>query len=243
MTQNTAVLDRANALTFRSLKDLTGYKVMATDGEMGKVADFYFDDDTWTLRYFVVETGSWLAKRKVLTSPAAFIDSDGLQGTISTTLTRRQIEDAPQADLDKPVSRQFEILLHNHFLWPKYWTESSTQARSPAGDSHLRSMKEVLGYGIRAQDGTIGHVEDLIAQERTWDLRYVVIDTRNWLPGRKVLVSPTWITDVTWNDKKVTVDLTREAIQSSPEYDPRQPVNRAYEEKLFDYYGRPKYWC
>ena len=100
----------------------------------------------------------------------------------------------------------------------------------------------MLGYAIRAKDGDIGHVEDLIAGEGSWVIRYVAVDTCNWLPGRKVLIAPLWISDIEWSENKVTVDLTREQIEKSPEYDPAQPVNRSYEERLFDYYGRPKYW-
>ena len=239
----TATKERASALRFRSLKDLKGYRVMATDGEIGKVADFYYDDVTWTLRYFVIETGSWLDKRRVLVSPTAFTDSDGTRATINTTLTRKQVENCPHVDLAKPVSRQFEIKLHQHFAWPMYWVNAPEQLQGEAGDSHLRSVNELMGYGIHATNGDIGHVEDVIAEERSWVVRYLAIDTRNWLPGRKVLVSPLWIQDVSWADSKVTVNMTREQIKQSPKYDPNQPVNRAYEEKLYDFYGRPKYWA
>jgi sporulation protein YlmC with PRC-barrel domain len=240
----TTVLDRATALKSRSLKDLQDYRILATDGEIGTITDFYLDDRNWKLRYFVVETGSWINTRHVLVSPTAFTDSDGTRRTIVTTLTRKQIEEAPHADLAQPVSRQFEVKLHEHFAWPMYWRSNATESRSGNdGDPHLRSVNEVLGYGIRAQDGEIGHVEDLVVEERTWLVRYLAIDTRNWLPGRKVLVSPWWIDDVSWPDRRVTVGLRRRAIENSPRYDPSQPVNRAYEEKLYDYYGRPRYWA
>lgn len=238
----TTTVERANALKARSLKDLRGYRVMAGNEEVGKITDFYFDDVTWTIRYFVVETGSLLNKRSVLVSPIAFTDSDGAKATIKTVLTPEQIQEAPHADLEKPVSRQFETRLHQHFAWPMYWMDAPETLRVDGGDSHLRSVSEVLGYGIRAKDGEIGHVEDLITEERAWIIRYLAIDTRNWLPGRKVLVSPHWIAEVEWSDRTVTVDLTRSEIKDSPTFDPEQPVNRAYEERLYDYYGRPGYW-
>jgi hypothetical protein len=111
-----------------------------------------------------------------------------------------------------------------------------------SGDSHLRSSKEVLGYHIRASDGEIGHIEDFIAEDDTWFIRYIVVDTRNWLPGRKVLISPQWVEKISWAVHKVHIDLLRDNIKNSPEYDPGQPVNREYETMLYDYYGRPKYW-
>ena len=238
----TAVPSRANALEFRSLKDLRGYKVSAGEGEFGTVVDFYFDDVTWDLRYFVVEAGGWLDRRRMLLSPLAFTTTDGRTRTISTRLTRRQIENAPRADLAKPVSRQFEIKLHEYFAWPMYWINDPGTLQGPKGDSHLRSIDEVLGYRIQASDGEIGHVEDLIAAEREWRIRYLAIDTRNWLPGRKVIIDPVWIESVNWADNTVAVSLNREQIKDSPAYDPSQPVNRSYEERLYDYYGRPRYW-
>jgi hypothetical protein len=109
-------------------------------------------------------------------------------------------------------------------------------------EHHLRSTREVIGYHIQARDGEIGHVEDFIADDQTWAIQYMVVDTRNWLPGRKVLIAPAWIEKVDWLERLVHVDLLRETIQNSPEFDPSAPVNRAYEVRLYDYYGRPKYW-
>jgi hypothetical protein len=109
-------------------------------------------------------------------------------------------------------------------------------------DPHLRSTKEVIGYHIQAVDGEIGHVEDLIVDDEEWFLRYLVVDTRNWLPGKAVLVAPGWAKRVDWVKRKVHVDLPQEAIRDSPEFDPSRPVNREYEVRLYDYYGRPHYW-
>jgi uncharacterized protein YrrD len=110
------------------------------------------------------------------------------------------------------------------------------------GDPHLRSTREVIGYYIEASDGDIGHVEDFIIDVEAWMIRYMVVNTRNWLPGKNVLVAPEWITAMSWGESKVMVDLTRDSIKSSPEFDPSAPVNRVYEEQLYDFYGRPKYW-
>jgi hypothetical protein len=147
----------------------------------------------------------------------------------------------------------------NYYGWPYYWhgadvwgpvatpsdlrTIEKTETGAPDPDkSHLRSTKEVTGYHINAADGEIGHVEDFILDDSTWTLRYVVVDTRNWLPGRKVLVSPTWVRSVEWRERLVNLDLSRESVQNSPKYEPDAPVNREYETRLYDYYGRPAYW-
>ena len=115
-------------------------------------------------------------------------------------------------------------------------------AAEHTGDPHLRSSDEVFGYDIQATDGAIGHVEDFIIDTVLWTIRYIVVDTRNWLPGKKVLIAPQWVKQFSWQEADAYVDLTRTEIKESPEYDPAAPVNRGYEERLYDYYGRPKYW-
>ncbi len=120
--------------------------------------------------------------------------------------------------------------------------KQKTTAAEQQGDPHLRSVKEVTGYYIEARDGDIGHVEDFIVEDKSWIMHYLVIDTKNWWPGKKVLVAPTWIEIIDWGRTKVHIDLKRETIKNSPEYDPSMPVNREYETRLYDFYGRPKYW-
>lgn len=100
----------------------------------------------------------------------------------------------------------------------------------------------VTGYHIAATDGNIGHVEDFLVEDATWAIRYMIVDTRNWWPGKKVLVSPEWIERVDWSDSKVYVGVTREQIKKSPAYDPSGPVERDYETQLHDHYRRPNYW-
>ena len=107
-------------------------------------------------------------------------------------------------------------------------------------DRHLQSSREVIGYHIHATDGEIGHVEDFIVLDRIWCIRYVVVDLHNWRPGEKVLVSPQWIESVDWTDLKVRVEHTREELRHAPRFDPAEPVNREYETRLYDYYGRPR---
>jgi len=118
-----------------------------------------------------------------------------------------------------------------------------TLTAEETADPHLRSINEITGYYIQATDGQIGHVEELIADTESWTIRYLVIDTKNWWPAKKVLVATDWVTDIDWRDSKIHLDLKQDEIKNSPEYDPSQPVNREYESRLFDYYGRPKYWA
>ncbi len=254
----------------RSLKDLQGYRLLAIDGEIGKVHDFYFDDHFWYTRYLVVSTGKWLPGRLVLISPMSLGQPEWETKDLPVDLTKEQIENSPPIEKAKPISRQMEMQLAKYYQWPMYWTgngatmpsmppiemdkgakeaeKTKEQKQKERNDyePNLRSAREVIDYEIEALDGEIGHVEDFVVEDDTWVFRYMVIDTRKWLHflpgGRKVLVSPEWIERVDWGESKVVVDLTQENIKNSPEFDPKEPINREYEVKLYDFYGRPKYW-
>ncbi len=244
----------------QSAKSLFGYSLTAVDGEIGSIRDLSFDDQSNTIRYIVARTGKWLSGRLVLLSPVAFGVPQPDSETVPVTLTREQIEKSPSIDADKTVSRQHETDLSRYYGWPAYWMaepapaaelgyvpnlpaaqKSEKQARRPA-DSHLRSIKATTGYHIQAVDGAIGHLDGYIIDDTGWIIRYYVVDTRNWLPGTKVLIAPDWISAISWEERKVHVLLTKESIKNAPPYDPDQPITREYETRLYDYYGKPKYW-
>ncbi|OGR79696.1 MAG: hypothetical protein A2X32_13530 [Elusimicrobia bacterium GWC2_64_44] len=245
----------------RNINSITGYAIHATDGDLGEVDEFYFDDRNWEIRYLVVRTGGWLDRRKVLISTAALKREPDLRArAMPVNLTREQVRNSPDIDTDKTVTRAHEIELHEHYAWPLYWGEgfyagggmmlppSDEEAERkrnagkerPAADSHLQSTRAVTGYRLHAADGQIGRVEDYIVDDRKWAIRYLVADTGAWLPGRKVLVSPHWIERVDWQTAEVFLDLTRLAIEGSPQFDPSVPVSEDYESELYDHYGRPK---
>jgi sporulation protein YlmC with PRC-barrel domain len=240
-------------------KTLEGYKLDSLDGEIGTVKDFYFDDQYWAIRYLVVDTGSWHTVSQVLISPYALLAVDNESKDIAINLTKKKIEDSPSLNTDKPVSRQFEEAYYGYYGWPSYWGGLSMWGEYPsimhdpqkwglsnqggkAWDVHLRSTQHVSGYHIQATDGEIGHVEDFIIDDESWAIRYLVIDTHNWLPGKKVLVSPKWIESVSWSQSKIFVNLTREKIKQSPEFTDKSLLTRDYETKLYQHYNRPEYW-
>jgi len=237
--------------------ELIGLTLGAADGDIGKVKDIYFDDQAWSVQYFVAETGGWLTGRQVLISPQCVGRPDWDAKQLPVSMTKKQIEDSPHVSEDEPVSRQAQTLLGAYFNWGTYWTdylapglevmpgaiETDDELSSDANaDPHLRSLTEVRGYTIEARDGRIGHVEDFVVQTDGWILRYMLVDTRNWLPGRKVLVSPAWITELDWVQVHVKADLPLESIRNAPEFNPDRPLERAYEARLFEYYGFPPYW-
>ena len=245
-----------------STKGVAGTKLEGKDATLGQVHDLLFDDESWLVRYLVIDTGTWLPGRRVILRPQDVDRRDWTRRTLHSRRTKREIEQSPPLSEHEPVSRQHEARMSAHFLWshpgpvgpasvsgvggaPATRAEAATAVVDEAdGDPHLRSVDEVRGYRIHATDGEIGHVEDLVVDDSSdeWRIRYLVVDTRNWLPGRKVLVATGWADDVSWDSREVRIDLERQVVKDSPEFDPSQPVNRRYEEQLYDYYGRPAYW-
>jgi uncharacterized protein YrrD len=244
----------------RSIKEMKGYAIKAKDGDIGKVEDFYFDDERWVVRYMVTDIGSWMQGKSVLVSTSAFFgQADWDKREFPVSLTREMVGKCPDIDLHKPVFRQKEEELSAYYKWPVYWqVAEATGGITPSmpfigppneptqskdkGDLHLRSFAKVAGYNIRAGDGDIGHVEDLIVDDKRWNIAYMVVNTNAWMPNKKVIVALNWIKNISWERSEVAVDLTREQIKGSPLYDPSNGVNRDFEDKLYDYYGRPKYW-
>ncbi len=242
---------------FRSTNELSGYKILATDGECGTVKDFLFDDELNIIRYLVVETGGWLSGRQVLISPVAIAQPDLDTRQLPTVLSKANIENSPELKSDFPVSRQYETALASYYNWPAYWgsavssvfgrqttmDEVATQVKETDGDPHLRSAREVTGYQIQCMEGALGHVEDLVVDTESWSLRYLIIDTSDWLPAsKKVIVAFDWLTHFKWENRKAYVDLTQGQVRDAPSFDSRLPVNRNYETQLYDFYGRPAYW-
>jgi len=240
-------------------KDLKGYTLHARDGEIGKVSEFYFDDQHWTIRYLVADTGNWLTGRQVLISPYALLKVNKDEQFIHIDLSKKQIEDSPPLTRDQPVSRQFEATYHGYYGWPMYWEGpymwgaypyiardrklwKSNAKKEKTWDPHLRSTHDVTGHHVQASNGEIGHVEDFVIDDETWTIRYLIIDTKNWWPGKKVLLSPVWIERISWDESKVYVNLLRETVQQSPEYSEALLLTREYEAGLHRHYKRQAYW-
>ena len=240
-------------------KTLKGYKLDTLDGEIGKVEEFYFDDQYWTVRYLVANSGSWLAGKQVLLSPYALIKISAQEETIGIDLTKEQIANSPSLGSDKPVSRQFEEDYYDYYGWPSYWGGPYNWESNPYSpqdrerwhrfirggkpwDAHLRSTRAVTGYHIHAIDGEIGHIEDFIIDDDNWSIRYVIVNTGNWWPDKKVIVSPHWIERISWPESKIYLNLSRETIRQSPAYDDNALLTREYETKIHGYFNRQGYW-
>ena len=242
----------------RSLKDLEGYTASATDGDVGRAVDFLLDDERWAVRYLVVEPGTFLDGVQVLVSPISFREIEWPTHRFHLALTMDKVRNSPSIDADKPVSRQHEGSFSRYYGFPYYWrssglwgvssypsalaeNESKEASAAPpeeSGDVHLRSARDVRGYQIQGTDDAVGHVADFLVDDETWQVRYLVIDTSAWWFGRKVLIAPEWATRISLEEGKVYVDLVREAIRTSSEWDPAVAVDREYEARLHAHYGR-----
>jgi len=218
----------------RNINSLIGYRMQATDGEIGEVVDFYFDDETWTIRYLVVKTGNWLSGRKVLISAAGLAPTDIKPDLFPISITKEQIRNSPDIDTDKPVSRQQEAMLNQHHFWENYWGSGSYGGemgipnrrpvrikeidRDPKEDIHLRSITEVDGYAIHASDGETGHINDFIVDDQTWRLIDLIVDTHNWIGGKKVLVAVAHVHSISFLNRLVYVNITLADIDTCKIY-------------------------
>jgi hypothetical protein len=256
----------------RSLVDLEHYAVRATDGSIGQVSDLYFDDQTWLIRYIVVDTGTWLSSRKVLISPIAITEPDWTNKVLTVSLTKEQVRHSPDIDTQKPVSRQQERAYISYYGYPYYWEraglwgggpypqltaasgrsdssslsppmENAEAREEPANrDVHLRSGHAMLGYHIHATDGDIGHVQGLLVDEETWAIRFIFVKTSSWWFGHHVLLAAQWVERVSWDESALYVNVTREQVFGAPPYDPVSELKREQEIGIYGHYGRQGYW-
>lgn len=220
-----------------NLKDISGHKLAATDGEIGSVKDFYFDDQSWVVRYLVADTGSWLTGRLVLLSPHAVGRFDESAKVLPVGLTKKKIEDSPSIETHKPVSRQYEVEYYRHYGWPTYWdgggmwgisgfpvpmplSPEQLQADRQAhrrDDHHLRSVNAVTGYAIQATDGEIGTVSSFMVDDKSWALGGMVVETGKWYAGKEILILTDRIAHISYEQSKVFVNLTQLEIKETEE--------------------------
>ena len=228
----------------RNIKSLIGYSMEATDGDIGKVEDFYFEDSTWLIRYFILKTGNWFFNRKVLISPQAIIKRDYVSGIFPVNLSKDQIRTSPDIDTDKPVSRQQDIQLYGHYAWQrngsgfyaggseaidndpiideKILKEADPNDKRSDDDLHLRSAKKIIEYHIHASDGDFGHVIDFVFDDANWQIIYLVVGSDNWFGGKQFLIETGRVKEIQWENSKVIVNISIGEIKGGPLFDESQ---------------------
>ena len=248
---------------FHSFLDLKGFTVRAIDEPEGSVDDLYFDDETWRVRYLVAGTGFWLIGRQSLVNASLLGAPDVEKREFPVELTAEQIKAAPEPDADAPVSEQERAAARKAVdQWPPFligpagagytplladaqirrMMENGEAAPEPAGDPHLRSMEEAIGYDIVATDDSIGTVSDFLVNPLDWAVRYVVVDTGTWLPGRQVVLATNWTREIDHAERRWVVDVTKRQIETSPELDDIPGLQRPQEDLIHSHYGVAPYW-
>jgi hypothetical protein len=246
---------------------LKGNRIEATDGLIGEVVDFLFDDVSWNVRWLVVDCGTWLKGRKVLIHPPAISFAALEAARFDVALTKAQVEGSPSWREHQPVSQQMQNSLYDYYGWDRAWDGAYPDAVTGAmasplmtppylgfqlnseqraevedrqeGDPHLRSVFEVIGYRIHALDGDIGHVENFMFDNDDWSLHYFIVDTSNWWFGKRVLIATQAIKGVEWSDRRVRVDVLREQVRTSPTWDPLVAFHELERAHLHKHYGWP----
>ncbi|MEO8771121.1 MAG: PRC-barrel domain-containing protein [Ferruginibacter sp.] len=230
----------------RNIKSLIGCSMEATDGEIGKVDEFYFEDTNWVIRYIILKTGNWFLNRKVLISPQALVKRETEASLFPVNLSKEQIRTSPDIDTDKPVSKQQDIALYGHYAWQRYGgsgfyaggsaavmdnvpmidkkilTEADPNDKRSDDDIHLRSSKTITGYHIHASDGDFGHVSDFIFDDTNWKIMFLVAESHNWFGGEKFLIETGTIKEIQWENSKVIVNISADMIKACALFDELQ---------------------
>ena len=231
--------------------ELVGSTIKATDGEVGIVSDVLFDDQSWMVRWLVVDTGSWLPGRVVLLPLPVLGQPDRANRLFPVRLTMQQVKDSPDEGAHLPVSRKMEAALFGHYGREPYWggdlfpvsnaiavpyavpKPPSDTARLPADpDWHLRSSVAVTGYHMHTVDGEMGQAEDFLLDDADWRIRDIVVGTNSWLPGKLVLAGTSHVKKINWAEQRIYLDLTIQKIKDSPAYEPVIALRNLYDVSL-----------
>jgi hypothetical protein len=260
-----------------AVSGLEGCQVEASDGRVGAVKDFLFDDQNWKIRWMAVDADQWLPGRRVLIPPSAIAPialpakptlpmmSLGQRLELTVRLTRDEIAAGPQSREDEPVTRDMEGLLYDYYGLDPYSgathfgpdvlmpnseqriVEATAQREADAqtppvdGGHRLHGVVSIKGFAVHASDGDIGHVENLLADESNWEIRYLVVATRSWWPGKIVQLAPYAVKDIDWFDRRINVNVSREQVKSAPEWDPLAMMDKAREDEFHGHFGWPGY--
>jgi hypothetical protein len=236
-----------------SLKSMRKARVGIRDDDLGILRNVYFDDQEWIVRYFIVRTARF-GGRDVLIAPEVVVRVDQHATRVELGLTRQQVAASPPVDFAKPVSRQNAEEYIAYYGWPYFRSAPASSGRSMQSSTggtveqeehwnpHLRSLVEVTGYRIRGSNDQVGHLVDLLADDQSWALRYLVVDPRSWWPSKKVLLPPGSVEGFDWQHREVRASASRERIREAPLWNPETPLSREDESRIHGHYGLAPYW-
>jgi uncharacterized protein YrrD len=218
---------------------LVGHSISAQDGPIGTVKDFLFDDDTWRLKWMVIDTGNWLPGRQVLVPISTTEIPSDVTGSIRVGLSMEQVKNSPGLDYDQPVSRQAEATMFGYYgldpfvgagLYPvsnsiavpfdvQFAAPSERAPVLDTEDHHLRSMAAIKGYHCHATDGDLGFLADILIDTYRSRVSDFVIDTGTWWPDQQVVIAPQSIVKMRWRDSQIDLQLSRATVRQSRPFD------------------------
>ncbi|GAA0595785.1 PRC-barrel domain-containing protein [Virgibacillus siamensis] len=228
---------------------LKTYNIYATDGEMGKIHDLYFDDDKWGLRYVVVDSRKWLPGRRVLLSPASFDSIDSKEAFVKAKEDKETIRNSPKVPEGQPITREVEKSLTGYYGWGRYWTDSLVGGVQPrpyndvrnealAKDQiqqemnlneetnlDLRSADETMDYKVHADDGKLGHAADLVLDDHYWKMRYLIVESEG-LPNENnyYVMDLEDVESVDWFEGDIYVRGSLDSIKQKRSYQAKEDI-------------------
>lgn len=236
----------------REANELIGLEIMASGEAIGKIQDILFDHTDWKIQYLVAENDGLWNRESFLIYPSKIQTIDRLNRVVSTTLQKSDLSQLPKTAEHLSISEQMEDYYSQYLGWPEFSnTGGYIPPRVPPeivdleerekAPHQLRSYKAISGYGVRSADDTFGYIENMIVDDQNWSMRYFVVNTRSWFPGKAVLLATNWTDLLSWSRREIRVPFTKQKITGAP-YFPPSVLDRAYEAQVFDYFGRNPYW-
>ena len=212
----------------RCSTELIRYDVAAAEGKIGEVCDFYFDDRDWGVRFIVVDTDGLFGDNRILIRPQDVRELRFPEEAIVLDMARSKVEEASGPAMFPAAAEGATV--------------SDDSLALTEGGQVLRGVAQLSSFEVTGEDAKIGCVHGLLIETTTWSIRYLIVDTGNWLPGKLILLSPHSVERIDWDDRTVAAGVTMEGVKNCPPYDIDSEISREYEAFLHDYYGWKKYW-
>ncbi len=227
----------------RSAKSMLGYRLAASDGTVGHVRDFYFDEQSGEIRHLLVDLGWHLPGRKVLIDPPLLGSPDWVHRTIPTVMTREAVRHSPKPGTDKPVFRQLQEQMRNFYEWAPHWTPLSGEPEpqpelSLSGDARLRSVHHLTGYKVETNAGPIGHIADFVIDCGKWRIALCVLDPDRAILSHQCSFPLGQIELFDWENRRLRVGFENWALTDCPEHRLVDLDDPSYEQRVREYYTR-----
>ncbi len=201
----------------RSANSLLGFKLHESDALVGTVHDLYFDDKRWDVRHLVADVGGFWRGRKALVAGSLLGSVDPVAKMLLIHQTGEELQNAPESQAHKPVYQQFQEQAREYYQWVAHWTPFSGAPEPKwefvfTGDSHLRSVRHLTGYTLKAQNEVVGQLTDFLVDDDGWRILQFVVATKSDLGRKDVVLTVDLIQSFLWEDRVITLGCDRATI-------------------------------